>query len=131
METELEDLCRYTDSHLMAISKNKTETIFCNTSHKWEFIPKLMLGNENIEVVQEMKSFGFVMRRDMRNFSNTEYLVKKVYKRMWLIQRLKGLGASTIQLVDALQKQMFSVLSLRAAAWFCLTTEQEIKILLE
>ena len=46
---------------------------------------------------------------------------------MWLIRRLKGLGANTGQLVDTLQKQVLSVLWLGAPAWFCQTTEQERK----
>jgi hypothetical protein len=127
MQTELDNLSRYTDSHRMAISKNKTKTMLCNTRIKWDFIPELKLGNDDIEVVQEMKIVGFVMRSDMRTCSNTEYLVKKAYKRMWLVRRLKGLGASRVQLVDALQKQVLSVLWLGAPAWFCQITEQERK----
>ena len=61
----------------------------------------------------------------MRTCSNTEYLVKKAFKRMWLIRRLKALGASISQLVDALQKQVLSVLWLGAPAWFCMLTQQE------
>ena len=36
-----------------------------------------------------------------------------------------SLGASTSQLVDALQKQVLSVLWLGAPAWFCQLTQQE------
>ena len=46
---------------------------------------------------------------------------------MWLVRRLKSLGASTSQLIDALQKQVLSVLWLGAPAWFCQLTEQERK----
>ena len=67
------------------------------------------------------------MRSDMRTCSNTQYLIKKAFKRMWLVRRLKGLGASQGQLIDALQKQVLSVLWLGAPAWYCQTTEQERK----
>ena len=30
MQSELDELCRYTDSHHMAISKSKTKTMLCN-----------------------------------------------------------------------------------------------------
>ena len=84
------------------------------------------LKNEHqIEVVEEMKIVGYLMRSDMKTCANTAYLVSKAYKRMWLIRRLKGLGASTVRLVDALQKQVLSVLWLGAPAWFCQTTQQE------
>ena len=101
--------------------------MLCNSRTKWDFIPELKLQDDDIEVVQEMKIVGFVMRSDMRTSSNTEYLIKKAYKRMWLIRRLKGLGANKGQLVDALQKQVLSVLWLGAPAWYCQTTEQERK----
>ena len=127
MQSELDALCNYTDGHLMAISKKKTKTMLCNSRTKWDFIPELKLQDDDIEVVQEMKIVGFVMRSDMRTSSNTEYLVKKAFKRMWLIRRLKGLGANKGQLVDALQKQVLSVLWLGAPAWYCQTTEQERK----
>ena len=67
------------------------------------------------------------MRSNMRTASNTKYLVKKAYNRMWLVWQLKGLEASTSHHVDAIQKQVLSVLWLGAPAWFCLTTEQERK----
>ena len=121
MQNVLDDLCSYTDSHLMSISKSKTKTMLCNTRTKLDFIPELKLQNKDIEVVQEMKIVGYVMRSDMRTCSNTEYLIKKAFKRMWLIRRLKGLGANKGQLIDALQKQVLSVLWLGAPAWFCQT----------
>ena len=127
MQAELDALSRYTNNHHMAISKSKTKTMLCNTRIKWDFIPELKLDNDDIDVVQEMKIVGFIMRSDMRTCCNTEYLVKKAYKRMWLVRRLKSLGASTSQLVDALQKQVLSVLWLGAPAWFCQITEQEKK----
>ena len=61
----------------------------------------------------------------MRTASNTKYLVKKAYNRMWLVWQLKGLEASTSHHVDAIQKQALSVLWLGAPAWFCLLTQAE------
>ena len=126
MQTELDAFCLYTDNHLMAINKTKTKALLCNTRTKWDFIPELSLHNQDdIEIVDQMKIVGFIMRSDMRTCSNTEYLVRKAFKRMWLIRRLKALGASTSQLVDALQKQVLSVLWLGAPAWFSQLTQQE------
>ena len=47
------------------------------------------------------------------------------YKRMWLVRRLKALGATTTQLTDTLEKQVLSVLWLGAPAWYCLLTQAE------
>ena len=93
MQAVLDSLCVYTHSHLMAINKTKTKATLCNTRTKWDFIPELSLNNEdNIEIVDEMKIVGYIMRSDMEMCSNTEYLVKKAFKRMWLIWRVKALA---------------------------------------
>ena len=128
MQDELDSLRRYTNSHLMAINEKKTKAMFCNSRIKWDVIPELSLnGRDNIDIVDEMKIVGFVMRSDMKTISNTNYLTSKAYKRMWLIRRLKALGASVSQLVDSLQKQVLSVLWLGAPAWSCQLTLEEKK----
>ena len=69
--------------------------------------------------------FGFVLRSDMKTLSNTEYIVKKAYARMWIVRRLKVLGASRTRLRDVLQKQVLGVLQLALPAWEWLLTAQE------
>ena len=53
------------------------------------------------------------------------YIVKKAYGQMWILCRLKALGASRTRLLDVLQKQMLRPLNLGVPAWDCLLTEQE------
>ena len=84
--------------------KRKWRPCFVISRTKWDVVPELSLnGRDNIDIVDEMKIVGFVMRSDMKTISNTNYLTTKAYKRMWLIRRLKTLGASVSQLVDSLQ----------------------------
>ena len=95
MQDELDSMSQYTNSHLMETNRSKTKAMLCNSRTKWDFIPELTLYNkEDIEVIKEMKIVGFIMRSDMRTSSNTEYLVRKAFKRLWLICRLKTLGPS-------------------------------------
>ena len=61
----------------------------------------------------------------MKTYSNTSFITGKAYKRMWLLRRLKALGATNEQLIDTLQKQILSVLWLGAPAWYCLLTQAE------
>ena len=105
----------------------KTKAMLCNTRLKWDFQPELSVngGADQIEIVDQIKVVGYIMRNDMKTSSNTAYLVAKAYKRMWIIRRLKHLGASTAQLIDSVQKQVLSVLWLGAPAWFCQLTQCE------
>ena len=84
-----------------------------------------MIQNEKIEVVDEMKIVEYILTSDLKTCSNTDYIIKKAYARMWIIRRLKGLGATKIRLLDVLQKQVLSVLNLGVPAWDSLLTEQE------
>ena len=100
--------------------------MLCNTRVKWDFQPELTInGTDKLQIVDEIKVVGYIMRNDMKTSSNTAYLIAKAYKRMWIIRRLKDLGASTAQLIDSLQKQVLSVLWLGAPAWFCQLTQCE------
>ena len=72
-----------------------------------------------------MKIVGFILRSDQKTVSNTNYIIGKAYKRMWIIRRLKALGASRFRLLDVLQKQVLSVLQLAVPAWDCFLTCQE------
>ena len=126
MQDELDLLVQYTENHLMSINRNKTKALVCNTRIKWDFMSELSLGTQqNLEIVKELKVVGFIFRSDMKTCSNTAYLTAKAYKRIWFLRRLKALGASTAQLLDALEKQVFSVLWLGAPAWACQLTIAE------
>ena len=54
-------------------------------------------------------------------------MVKKATKRLWLIRRLKNLGASQFDLVDMYRKQVRGVLELAVPAWQGALTLQEKK----
>ena len=103
----------------MAINTSKTKAMLCSTWRKYDFQPEVQLTQgENLEVVQELKLVGYMLRSDLKTCSNTAYIIKKAYKRMWIVRRLKSLGASTEQLLDVLNKQVLSVLFLGAPAWY-------------
>ena len=100
--------------------------MLCNTRIKWDFEPELTLdGVNNLEIVEELQIVRFMLQKDMKTWSNTAYITTKAYNRMWLIRRLKALGASTTQLLDCLEKQWLSVLWLGAPAWYWQLSQYE------
>ena len=56
-------------------------------------MPELYLtpGNQ-LEVVEKMKLVGYQLRSDLKTVPNTQYIVKRAWKRMWAVRRLKSLG---------------------------------------
>ena len=57
-----------------------------------DFSPHLVPG-QKLEMVEEIKLAGYQLRSDLRTISNTQYIVKRAWKRMWVDRRLKALGA--------------------------------------
>ena len=70
-----------------------------------------------LEVVEEMKLLGKLVRSDMTWHSNTKLLCQKGYSRLWMLRNLKKLGASKLDLIDVYYKQCRSVLELAVPAW--------------
>jgi hypothetical protein len=126
LQKELDLLQQYTLDNKMALNTKKLKAMICNSRSKWDVMPELsIVPGKNIELVEEIKIVGFMLRSDLKTSSNTKYLVKKAYARMWIVRRLKSLGASVQDLLDVLQKQVLSVLYLGAPAWFPLVTQTE------
>ena len=126
MQNELDSLNLYAQDHLMSVNKEKTKIMLFSRQKKYDFLPELQLiQGQNIEVVEEMKIVGVILRSDLKTSSNTRYIIKKAYSRMWIIRRLKALGASRTRLLDVLQKQVLSTLLLAVPAWDCFLSLQE------
>ena len=88
-----------------------------NTCTSIDFMPTFSLGGTDIELVEETKLLGLVITSDLKFNKNTEYIVKRAFKRIWMLKRLKNHGASDDQLIDVYVKQIRSVLELAVPAW--------------
>ena len=69
---------------------------------------------------------GLVIRSDMRWCDNTNYICQKGYKRLWILRRLRGLGASSNEMLDVYFKQVRSVLELAVPVWQPALTIHEV-----
>merc|ERR1712129_484620 len=76
-----------------------------------------------------IKLLGVVIRSDLSWNANTDYMVKRAYKMIWSLKRLKKLGARTGDLVDVYIKQIRSLLEFAVSVWHpSLTNEDRLKI---
>ena len=86
-----------------------------NTARKYDATPQLTLsgpGVNSLEVVETFKLLGVINRSDLRWCDNTDYLFKKGYSKLWLVRRLKVLGANKSEMFDVYVKQVRSILEL-------------------
>ena len=118
MQNELDQLNEYCRMSKMSISKEKSKCMIFNRSKKNDVMPELYLTpNSKLEVVEEMKLVGYKLRSDLKTTSNTQYIVKRAWQKMWVVRRLKALGASETEMLNVLRAQVLSVLHFASPAW--------------
>ena len=52
-----------------------------------DFVPEVRLENHDIEVVEEIRLLGLIINSDMKWDSNTDNVVKRASKRLWILRR--------------------------------------------
>ena len=75
--------------------------------------------------MEETKLLGLIIRSDMSWVSNTEYMTKRGNSKLWMLRRLKVLGASQDDLVDVYFKQVRSILEFAVPVWHSSITNEE------
>ena len=96
-----------------------------NPTINFDFIPDFMVEGNYIETVEEMRLLGLVVRNDLKWRSNTDEMVNRAYKRMWMIKRLKAHGASIDDLIAVYTKQIRCVLEFGVPVWNSSITKDE------
>ena len=115
----------YANENDIKINEKKTKLMLFNPCTSIDFMPEVRLENHELEVVEEMRLLGVIIRSDLKWTSNTENIVKKANKRLWILRRLKNLGAEAGDLTEVYTKQIRSVLELAVPAWHGGITQAE------
>ena len=122
---QLEKTREYAVNNDMMINYKKTKAMVFNPCTSVDFMPDLRMEEHELEVVDEVRLLGIIISSDLKWSANTENMIKRAYKKLWIIRRLKGLGASEIDLVELYTKMIRSILELAVPAWQGAITQQE------
>ena len=90
----------YANDNKMKINFKKTKLMFFNPGTKRDIMPRFVFNGDELEVVEETKLLGIVLRSDLSWRSNTNYIVNRANKKLWTLRRLKRLGTKTSDLLD-------------------------------
>ena len=114
----------------MRLSNIKTKTMIFNPLRIYDINPEISISPGSFtDVVEEQKILGTIFRSDMKTISNTEYICKKAYTRMWILRRLKTLGCPIPELLDVLRQQILSICEGNVAYWGPMITKEESNML--
>ena len=72
-----------------------------------------------------MRILGLIITSDMKWSANTEHIVIKAFRKLWMLRRLKAHGASVMDLLDVFMKQIRCLLELAVPAWHSGLTKNE------
>ena len=115
----------YAKANDMKINRKKTKLITFNPCTSKDFLPQFDLDGNELEVVDEVRLLGLIIRSDMKWQANTDNMVTRANKKLWMLRRLKYLGAENVDLVDIYTKQIRSLLELAVPAWQGAITQGE------
>jgi hypothetical protein len=114
----------------MLLNPIKTKAMIFNTLRNYDCSPDISIKNgEHIDVVEQHKILGQIVRSDLKTISNTEAICKKAFKRMWVLRRLKSLGCPISELLIVLREQIVSICEVGVAWWGPMITKHESNML--
>ena len=118
VQGELDRMVQYCTENKMKINAEKTKVVLFNTARKYDFTPHLTInGSTYLDVVEEFRLLGINFMSNMSWQSNTDNMCQKGFSRLWMLRRLKKLGASNTEMIDVYFKQIRCVLELAVAVW--------------
>ena len=86
--------------------------------HKFIFPPELFLSqSQALEVVQSAKILGVYISSDLKWSKNTDFIVSKAMKRIWILRRLRKLGFGDDFIIDVYKKEIRTVLEYAVQVW--------------
>ena len=116
----------YADQNNMKLNLAKTKLMLFNPCTSKDFMPEMVLENKRIELVEQVKLLGVVLSSNLSWSANTDYIVERCYKKMWVLRRLKRLGASHTDLLEFYSKQIRSVAEFAVPVWNSSITGEDV-----
>ena len=123
-QKQLNSINDWTKEKKMRLNEKKTKSMIFNFSKKYQFITKLKVNNNDIDMVSETKLLGTVITDRLTWDRNTEELVKKGYKRMQLLNAAASYTSAKNDLKDIYLTFIRSVLEQSAVVWHSSLTKK-------
>ena len=92
-----------------------------------DFLPTIKMRGEKLEVVEKMRLVGLVVNEDLTWKDNTDSITKRAYKKIWILRRLKNLGAEKRTLRVVYFRHIRSILEFAVPVWNGAITQKEVK----
>ena len=111
----------------MKLNAEKTKLFVINYSNNYQFAPRVTIPGsaKPLEVVNTTKLVGVTLTSDLKFHKHVQTIVKKAYKKIWMLRRLKAFGVKDKDLLDIYIVQIRSGLEYCVPAWNSSLTEED------
>ena len=116
-QQQLNDINAWTKNMKMKLNEKQTQNIIFNFSKKNQFTTRLVVNEEPLEVVDEVRLLGTAITKDLKWSKNTREIVKKAYRRMQLLHRAASFTSNTQDLKAIYLTYIRSILEQSAVVW--------------
>ena len=110
----------------MKLNLQKTKLMLFNPCSSKDFMPEIKINNTRIDLVEKIKLLGVVVTSDLSWAANTQYIVDRCNSKIWMLRRLKKLGALRDDLLEVYFKQIRSIAEFAAPVWNSSLTGDDI-----
>ena len=119
MQVAFNEVHQFASLKSQKIKESKTQLVKFNFAKHLDFPVEFDVpGFENlVSVTDEVKILGVLISSSLKWDSNTAFLCKKAYTRLWTLRRLKSLGVEPLFILDVYIKEIRSVLELAVPVW--------------
>ena len=125
----MEKTQQYASNNGIKLNPKKTKLMLFNPAKKMDFMPSFPVDGKEINLVEKTTLLGLVIRSDLSWSSNTEYVVGRCNSKLWILRRLKKMGATQVDLLDVYVKQVRSILEYAVPVWHSsITGEQRLDL---
>ena len=113
----LNQINEWTDNQKMLVNAKKTKSMIFNFCKQYNFTTRLVLKNENVEVVKQTKLLGSMISDDLKWDLNTATIVKKANQRLEILRRLSAFSPPVKDLKEVYILFVRSILEQSAVVW--------------
>ena len=115
--SEIDKVHEYATENGMKINVGKTKFMLFNPCKSRDFLPSKTVNGVDIELVESSKLLGVNINSSLSWDDNTKLITKKCYEKMWMLKRLKKLGANQDDLLQVYFKQIRCLAEYAVPVW--------------
>ena len=121
----LDKITAWTRRNLMKLNAEKSKFMVVNFTEKHQFNTRLSIEKNNLKQIKETHLLGVVVNDQLNWHSNTEFIVKKAFKRMIILHNLFKFGLPIQEMVNIYVLYIRSILESLAVVWHSSITKYE------